>query len=70
MNIVKPFTVKDLRKAIEGLPDDTHVLMAETPKGSNSDWFNISHEMGIPSEESDYSALTFFPVDDFDSRQF
>jgi hypothetical protein len=66
----KPFTVADLRKVIENLPDDMQILLAETPKDSYSDWFNISHEVGIPDEGLEYSALTFFPVDDYDSRQF
>jgi len=66
---IKPFTVGDLRKVIEGLPDNMQILMAETPKESFSDWYNVSCE--IPNEEmSNYSALTFFPVDNYDSRQF
>jgi hypothetical protein len=68
---IKPFTVGDLRKVIEGLPDDMQILTAETPRGSNSDWFNISQIVGVPDEEmSEYSALTFYPVDTYDSRQF
>jgi hypothetical protein len=69
----KPFTVADLRKVIENLPDDMQILLAETPKDSFSDWFNVSHKVGIPDltiDDSEYSALTFFPVDDYDSRQF
>ena len=66
---IKPFTVGDLRKVIADLPDDMQILMAETPKNSYSDWFNVSYE--IPNKEkSNYSALTFFPVDNYDSRQF
>jgi hypothetical protein len=68
---IKPFTVGDLRKVIEGLPDNMQILLAPSPEGSRSDWFNISHTVGLPDEEmSNYSALTFFPVDDYDSRQF
>ena len=69
----KPFTVGDLKKVLQDLPDNMQILLAETPKGSNSDWYNLSHEMGIPDlniDDSEYSALTFFPVDDYDSRQF
>ncbi len=70
---IKPFTVGDLRKVIEGLPDRVQILMAETPKESYADWFNVSHEIGVPDlsrDDSEYSALTFFPVDNYDSRQF
>jgi hypothetical protein len=73
INSIKPFTVGDLRQIIETLPDEMQILLAETPKGSHSDWFNISHEIGIPdlsADDSTYSALTFFPVDNYDSRQF
>ena len=68
---INPLTVGDLRKIIEGLPDNVQILMAPTPKESYSDWLNVSHEIGVPDEEmSNYSALTFFPVDNYDSRQF
>jgi hypothetical protein len=68
---IKPLTVGDLRKVIANLPDNVQILMAPTPKESNSDWLNVSHEIGLPDEEmSNYSALTFFPVDNYDSRQF
>ena len=70
---INPFTVGDLRKVIDGLPDNMQILMAETPKEAYSDWFNISHEVGVPDltrDDSEYSALTFFPVDNYDSRQF
>ena len=70
---IKPFTVGDLRKVIEGLPDNMQILLAPSPKESYADWFNISHEIGVPDlsrDDSEYSALTFFPVDNYDSRQF
>lgn len=68
---IKPLTIGDLRKVIEGLPDSVQILMAPSPEKSYSDWFNVSHEIGVPdSELSNYSALTFFPVDNYDSRQF
>jgi hypothetical protein len=73
LNSIKPFTVGDLKKIIETLPDNMQILLAETPKGSYSEWFNVSHEVGIPDlsvDDSTYSALTFFPVDTYDSRQF
>ena len=73
INSIKPFTIGDLRQIIETLPDEMQILLAETPNGSCSDWFNISHEVGVPDlsvDDSTYSALTFFPVDNYDSRQF
>ncbi len=73
INSIKPFTVGDLRQIIETLPDEMQILLAGTPKESFSDWFNISHEVGVPDlsvDDSTYSALTFFPVDNYDSRQF
>lgn len=73
INEIKPFTVGDLRQVIANLPDDIQILLAPSPAGSNSDWFNVSHEIGVPDisrDDSEYSALTFFPVDDYDSRQF
>ena len=68
---MKPLTIGELRKAIEGLPDDMQILTAPTPEGY-SEWFNISTTFGIPTEadDSDYSAFTLFPVDTYDSRQF
>jgi hypothetical protein len=73
LETIKPLTVGDLRKVIEGLPDSVQILMAETPKEAYSDWFNVSHEIGVPDlsrDDSEFSALTFFPVDNYDSRQF
>lgn len=70
---IKPLTIADLKKAIANLPDDVQVLLAPTPKESYADWFNVSQEIGIPDltrDDSDYIALTFFPVDTYDSRQF
>jgi len=74
LNSINPLTVGDLRKVIENLPDSLQILLAPTPQGTNSDWFNVSHEIGVPDfsrdDLGDYSALTFFPVDNYDSRQF
>lgn len=71
---IKPLTVGDLRAVIADLPDDIQVLIGETPAGSNEEWFNVSHEIGVPDISRDdlggYSALTFFPVDNYDARQF
>ena len=70
---IKPFTVGDLRQVIANLPDDIQILLAPSPEKSYADWFNVSHEIGVPDisrDDSEYSALTFFPVDNYDSRQF
>jgi hypothetical protein len=70
---IKPLTIGDLRKVIEGLPDSVQILLAPAPDNSKSDWFNVSHEIGVPDisrDDSEFSALTFFPVDNYDSRQF
>ena len=70
----KPFTVADMRRVLEGLPDDMQILLASPPEGAYQDWFNISREeIGVPDvrvDDSEYSALTFFPVNTYDSRQF
>lgn len=73
INEIKPLTVGDLRQVIANLPDDIQILLAPSPAGAYSDWFNVSHEIGVPDisrDDSEYSALTFFPVDNYDSRQF
>jgi hypothetical protein len=69
---MKPLTIGELRKAIEGYSDDTQVLIAQTPEGALSDWFNVSNEFGSPTAEdnSEYFAFTLFPVDTYDARQF
>ena len=69
---MKPLTIGELRKAIEGYSDNTHVLIAQTPEGALSDWFNVSNEFGLPNDEngSEYWAFTLFPVDTYDARQF
>lgn len=72
---IKPFTVGDLRKAIEGLPDDLQVLIGSPLDRTNetwqtSDWWNVSHTVESPYSNEDLSALTFYLSDDYDSRQF
>ena len=71
---MKPLTVGELKKALEGLSDETQILLGSQPEGSKSDWFNVSKEFGIPAsnsvEYSDYSAFTLFAEDTYDARQF
>lgn len=76
LDSINPLTVGDLRKAIEGLDDNTQVLIgspidAETPLDwYQSDWFNVSHDIKRPDVDGDYSALTLYLSDNYDSRQF
>jgi hypothetical protein len=72
LNSINPFTVADMKAAIEGLPDDTQILFA-IPAGTNlnSDWFNVSKKYNRPDpKESNYMALSFYIADNYDSRQF
>lgn len=73
LDSIEPFTVGDMRKVLEGLPDDMQILLGAQEEGAYADWFNVSHTVGVPEvgvDDSDYSALTFFPVNNYDSRQF
>ena len=73
LNSIEPLTIGELRKAIEDLPDDVQILLGSQPENCYSDWFNVSKEIGIPDltrDDSEYCALTLFPVDNYDSRQF
>ena len=63
---ITPFTVGDMKKALENLPDDTQIVIG----CSCSDWFNLSKDYELPNEEAGYMALTFFTRNDFDARQF
>lgn len=75
LNSIKPFTVGDLRKVIDGLPDDMQILIGSpindnSDEWKTSDWWNISHTVESPRSNEDLSALTFYLSDDYDSRQF
>lgn len=63
---INPFTIADMKKAFEGLPDDTQIVIGCTC----SEWLNLSHDYELPNEEAGYLALTFFTRDNFDARQF
>jgi len=71
LNSINPLTVGQMKKAIEGLDDDTQILFG-VPAGTNmnSDWFNVSQDYKRPDVDDEYVALTFFLSDDYDSRQF
>lgn len=42
---------------------------AELEKVGGADWLNVS-SVGIPAPDGEFEALTLFPVDTFDPRQF
>lgn len=69
LDAIKPFTVGEMKKALEGLADDTQILI-----GGNDecpfDWANLSLEYNQPNEEEGYLGLTFYIKDDYDPRQF
>lgn len=73
LNSINPLTVGDLRKALDGLDDSTQVLigcpLSPVEEWANSDWWNVSHKIDTP-QNSEMSALTFYMVDNYDSRQF
>ena len=69
LDAIKPFTVGDMKKALEGLSDDTQILVG----GDDScgfDWANLDLDFKHPSEEEGYFALTFYIKNDYDPRQF
>jgi hypothetical protein len=72
LNSIQPFTVGQMKQALEGLADDTQILFGiPDDLDTKSDWFNVSQNYHRPnSAESEYLALTFFLSDDYDSRQF
>ena len=69
LDAIKPFTVGEMKKALEGLSDDTQILIGGTEKCS-FDWANLSLDYELPNEESGFMALTFYIKDDYDPRQF
>ena len=69
LDAIKPFTVGQMKKAIEGLADDTQILIGGL-ENSSFDWANLSLDYEQPSEDSGFMALTFYLKDDYDPRQF
>jgi hypothetical protein len=69
LDAIKPFTVGDMKKALEGLSDETQILVG----GDDScgfDWANLDLDFKHPNEEEGYLALTFYIKNDYDPRQF
>ena len=69
LDAIKPFTVGEMKKAFEGLSDDTQILIGGT-ENCSFDWANLSLDYEQPNEESGFMALTFYIKDDYDPRQF
>jgi len=69
LDAIKPFTVGEMKKALEGLADDTQILIGGTDKCS-FDWANLSLDYEQPNEDEGFMALTFYIKDDYDARQF
>ena len=69
LGAIKPFTVGEMKKALEGLADDTQILIGGT-ENCSFDWANLSLEYTQPDEESGFLGLTFYIKDDYDPRQF
>ena len=69
LDAIKPFTVGQMKKALEGLSDDTQILIGGTEKCS-FDWANLATDYNQPNEEEGFSALTFYIKNDYDPRQF
>ena len=69
LDAIKPFTVGEMKKALEGLADDTQILIGGTDKCS-FDWANLSLDYEQPNEDEGFMALTFYIKDDYDPRQF
>ncbi len=66
---IKPFTVGEMKKALEGLADDTQILIGGT-ENCSFDWANLDLTYQQPDEEGGFLALTFYLKDDYDPRQF
>ena len=64
-----PFKVWQMRKALEGLSDDTQIVIGGT-NNCPFDYANLSLAYQKPDEEAGFLALTFYAQDDFDARQF
>jgi hypothetical protein len=69
LDAIKPFTIGQMKKALEGLPDDTQILIGGDEKCS-FDWANLALNYERPNEEEGFMALTFYIKDDYDPRQF
>lgn len=69
LNAIKPFTVGEMKKALEGLADDTQILIGGT-KNCSFDWANLDLTHNQPDPENGFMGLTFYLKDDYDPRQF
>jgi len=49
LDAIKPFTVGEMKKALEGLSDDTQILIGGT-ESSSFDWANLDLKWNKPDE--------------------
>ena len=71
LNSIEPFTVGQMKEALEGLSDDTQILFGiPDDLDVESDWFNVAQKYERPDTNEEYLAVTFFLSDNYDSRQF
>jgi hypothetical protein len=66
---IKPLTVGDMRKALDGLSDDTQILVGCGDAETTFDWANLKL-YSLPNEDDGIFALTLEIVDNYDGRQF
>lgn len=66
---IEPFTVGDMKKAIEGLSDDTQILIGCGDADVDFDWANLKL-YSRPNEDDGVLGLSFDIVNNFDARQF
>lgn len=69
ISAIKPLTVGEMRKAIEGLSDDTQILVGGGDAEVNFDWANLKI-CSLSSEDSGILVVSLELVDNYDARQF
>ena len=65
----RPFTVGDMKRALQGLDDDIQILIGGD-EGCNFDWANLNLDYKVPNEKEGYMALTFFIKNNYNTWQF
>lgn len=62
-------TIGMLRQVTAAWPDDTQIVVAREDDDERDGYLNIDTVV-LPDEERGYLAITLYPVDTFDPRQF
>jgi hypothetical protein len=65
----RPFTVGDMKRALQGLDDDIQILIGGD-EACNFDWANLNLDYEVPNEKEGYTALTFFIKNNYNTWQF